>query len=68
MGAHYVFVSDGVIYAIRNQDFAGLTGLAGEEVQLEGNVQQHVLTVSHVRPTAGRRSSNDVSSRKARVS
>jgi hypothetical protein len=68
MGAHYVFVSQGVIYAIRNPDFGGLTGLAGEEVQLEGHVQQNMLTISQVRPAAGHRSSNDFPPTKVRVS
>jgi len=49
MGAEYVFVSQGVVYSIRNQDFADLTHLAGHDVQLEGKVVQHVLTVSQVR-------------------
>jgi hypothetical protein len=68
MGAHYVFVSQGVIYAIRNQDFRDLSDLAGEEVQLEGKLQQQVLTVSQVRPAAGHRSSNEWFWRKVRVS
>ena len=50
MGAQYVFISQGVVYAIRNQDFVDLTRFAGQDVQLEGEVRQHLLTVSHVRP------------------
>jgi len=68
MGAQYVFVSEGVVYSIRNQDFADLTHLAGQDVQLEGRVRQHVLTVSQVRPFTARRSNSDFYSRKVRVS
>ena len=54
MGAHYIFVSQGVVYTIQNQDFGDLTRFAGQDVQIEGEVRQHVLTVSQVRPlTAG---------------
>jgi anti-sigma factor RsiW len=54
MGAQYVFVSQGVVYSIRNQDFADLAHLAGQDVQLVGNVRQKVLTVSQMRPLAAR--------------
>jgi hypothetical protein len=60
MGAHYVFVSQGVIYSIRNQDFAALEHLAGQDVQLEGEVLEHVLTVAQVRPVTARRSNGDL--------
>jgi hypothetical protein len=56
MGAEYVFVSQGVVYAIRNQDFADLTRLAGHDVQVEGEVRQNVLTVSSVRSSIASRS------------
>jgi hypothetical protein len=46
MGSQYVFVSQGVVYSIRNQDFAELTDLAGQDVQLKGKVRQRELTVS----------------------
>ena len=49
-GAEYVFISDGVVYSIRNQDFAALTQFADQAVQVEGKVRQNVLTVEHVRP------------------
>ena len=68
MGAQYVFVSQGVVYSIRNQDFAELTHLAGQDVQLEGKVRQHALTVSQVRPLTAHRSNNDFYWRKVRVS
>jgi hypothetical protein len=56
MGAEYVFVSQGVVYSIQNQDYVDLMHLAGQEVQLDGEVQRNVLTISHVRPLAARRS------------
>jgi hypothetical protein len=68
MGAHYVFISQGVVYAIRNQDFVDLTRFAGQDVQIEGEVQQNVLTVSHVRPLTVSRLSNERVSQKVRVS
>ena len=68
MGADYVFVSKGVVYAIGNQDFADLAGLAGEDVQLEGAVQHNVLTVSSLRPLIASRTNTEPSPRTARVS
>ena len=68
MGAHYVFISRGVVYPIRNQDFVDLTQFAGQDVQLEGEVRQNLLTVSHVRPLAVSRSNNERVSQKVRVS
>jgi hypothetical protein len=68
MGAHYVFISEGVVYAIRNQDFVDLTRFAGQDVQIEGEVQQNVLTVSHVRPLTDSRSSLERVSQKVRAS
>lgn len=50
MGARYVFVSRGIVYSIRNQDFSSLTQWAGQTVEVEGTVRQNVLTVSQVRP------------------
>ena len=50
MGAQYVFVSQGIVYTIRNQDFADLTRFAGQDVQLDGEVRENLLTVSRVRP------------------
>jgi hypothetical protein len=55
MGAEYVFVSEGVVYFIRNQDFVDLMPLAGQDVQLEGEARRNLLTVSQVRPVAVRR-------------
>jgi predicted anti-sigma-YlaC factor YlaD len=50
MGARYVFVSEGLVYDIRNQDFAEVTRFAGQDVQLEGEVHENLLTVSRLRP------------------
>ena len=56
MGAEYVFVADGVVYTIRNQDLADLSRLAGRIVRLEGALRAQQLTVSSLRPlVAGRR-------------
>jgi hypothetical protein len=49
-GAQYIFVSDGVVYPIRNQTMAELARFAEQDVQLEGKVRQQQLTVSHIRP------------------
>lgn len=68
MGAHYVFVSQGVVYAIRNQDLVDLTRLAGQDVHLEGEMRQNLLTVSHVRPLTVSRSNNNFLSRNVRGS
>ena len=49
-GAQYVFVSDGVVYVIRNQQFADLPRFAEQEIKLEGKVQDSLLTVSRITP------------------
>lgn len=59
MGAQYVFVSQGVVYVIRNQDSVDLSQFAGQHVQLEGKMRQNLLTVSHVRPLTPSRSVTD---------
>jgi hypothetical protein len=58
MGAEYVFVSEGAVYRIRNQDFVDLMHLAGQDVQLEGELRRNVLTVSQVRPLTAHRSNS----------
>lgn len=63
-----VFISRGVVYVIRNQDFVDLAPFAGQDVELEGEMRQRLLTVSHVRPLSVRRSNDDVFPRNARVS
>ena len=67
MGAQYVFISQGIVYPIRNQDFVDLMRLAGQDVQLEGEVRQRVLTVSHVRPLTVSRWNGAPFSRPGRV-
>jgi hypothetical protein len=47
-GAHYVFVSNGVVYRIRNQSFSDLARFAAQEIQLEGRLWRNQLTVSHI--------------------
>jgi hypothetical protein len=36
-GAKYVFVSDGKVLMLKNQDFAGLKQYAGDQVTLSGD-------------------------------
>lgn len=47
-GAKYVFVSDGKVYQIANQDLAALMKNAGESVSLTGDVNGDTITVSKV--------------------
>jgi hypothetical protein len=47
-GAQYVFVSNGVVYRIRNQSFSDLARFAAQEIQLEGRLWRNQLTVSHI--------------------
>jgi hypothetical protein len=68
MGAEYVFVSQGVVYTIRNQALVDLTRLAGQDVEIEGEVRQNLLTVSSVRPAAVSRSNHEGFSQHVRVS
>lgn len=48
MGGKYVFVSNGKVYSVANQSFAGLEQHAGEMVSLTGSVDGDTLTVSKV--------------------
>lgn len=68
LGAKYVFISDGIVYPIRNQDFQDLLRLAGQDVELEGEVRQKMLTVSRVSPLTVSRSNNARRLRQGRVS
>jgi hypothetical protein len=68
LGAKYVFISDGIVYPIRNQDFQDLIHLAGQDVDLEGEVRQKMLTVSRVSPLTVSRSNNARRLRQRRVS
>ena len=47
-GAHYVFVSNGVVYPIRNQSFSDLARFAAQDIRLEGRLWRNQLTVSHI--------------------
>lgn len=47
-GGRYVFVSDGVVYRIRNQSFSDLARFAAQDIQLEGRLWRDQLTVSHI--------------------
>jgi hypothetical protein len=47
-GAKYVFVSDGKVYNIANQNFANLDRNAGESVRLTGDVSGETITVSKI--------------------
>ena len=47
-GGKYVFVSEGKVYQIANQDLAALQKDAGESVQLTGNVNGDSITVSKI--------------------
>ena len=50
-GGKYVFVSDGKVYQITNQNLADLQKEAGESVSLTGNVNGDSITVSKVAMT-----------------
>jgi hypothetical protein len=47
-GAKFVFVSDGKVYKIANQNLAALTQHAAETVSLTGDVNGDTITVSKV--------------------
>jgi len=49
-GAKYVFVSNGVVYQIANQDLAALPKEAGESVSVTGDVNGDTITVSKLAP------------------
>jgi hypothetical protein len=48
MGAKYVFVSGGKVYAITNQDDKALALHAGHTVRLAGDMQGESITVSKI--------------------
>jgi len=50
-GAKYVFVSEGKVIDIANQDFADLKTHAGETVKLTGEKTGEAITVSKIEPT-----------------
>jgi hypothetical protein len=47
-GAKYVFVSNGKVYQIDNQDFAALKDHAGHKVALTGEMKGDSITVSKI--------------------
>lgn len=47
-GGKYVFVSDGKVYQIANQDLPALQKEAGESVRLTGDVKGDTVTVSKI--------------------
>ncbi len=47
-GQKYVFVSDGRIYKIANQDYAGLADHAARAVKLTGSLAGDSIKVSHI--------------------
>ena len=47
-GAKYVFVSDGKVYNVENQDFAGLPVHAGHSVKLTGAMTGDTIHVSKI--------------------
>jgi len=47
-GGKYVFVSNGKVYNIANQDLAAIQEHAGETVRLTGDVKGETITVSKV--------------------
>ncbi len=51
-GAKYVFVNDGKVLAIANQDFKGLRQHAGETVKLTGELKGDAVTVSKIEKAA----------------
>jgi DNA-binding IclR family transcriptional regulator len=47
-GGKFVFVADGKVYTLANQNLAALTEHAGETVSLTGDVNGSTVTVSKV--------------------
>jgi hypothetical protein len=48
MGAKYVFVQNGKVLQIANQDFKALPTLAGQQVQLTGDLKGDSVTVTKI--------------------
>ena len=53
-GAKYAFVSNGKVYGITNQSFAGLAANAGATVQLMGEIDKDGKNVTVTKITAGK--------------
>jgi hypothetical protein len=49
-GGQYVFLTDGKVFKLTNQAFAGLKTHAGQEVMLTGEMKDDSITVSKVAP------------------
>jgi hypothetical protein len=54
-GQKYVFVSNGRIYQIANQDYAGLANHAARAVKVTGSLAGDTIKVSHVVKTEKRK-------------
>jgi hypothetical protein len=56
-GGKYVFVSQGQVYEIQNQDYAGLKEHAGHTVKLSGEMggDGKSITVSKIEMTGGKK-------------
>jgi hypothetical protein len=50
-GGKYVFVRNGKVYSIENQDYAGLEAHAGEAVRLTGEMNGDTIKVSNIEPS-----------------
>jgi hypothetical protein len=48
MGAKYIFVSEGKVYKISNQDAAGLAKAAGDNVKVTGTMSGDTVTVKKI--------------------
>jgi hypothetical protein len=55
-GAKYVFVHDGKVIPIANQDFSGLEEHAGQTVHLSGEMAAGSITVAKIEMPAARKS------------
>ena len=53
-GAEYVFVIDGKLYSVDNQDFAGLPVHAGHSVRLTGEMTGDTIKVSKIEMPASK--------------
>lgn len=51
-GAKYVFVNEGKVLTLANQDFKGLAQHAGETVKLTGELKGDAITVSKIEKAA----------------
>ena len=54
-GAKYVFVSDGKVYQIANQDASGLAQNAGKDVTVTGSMSGDTITVDKVAGSGGKK-------------